>query len=226
MSFPYVMVLHQAPTDGGDYRASISSSRFIRRCASRNLLKYLAGPGDRRRQLPVRHVARGEGRGAARSRRRALQGAGMRDPHDAARSRIRALHEAIRDEVVAACERAVDRGAVGGGARRRGRHDVRHRRRLRGGAARRGCRALSRASARACWWPRGWARTDAACLPDRHADETSVDWRIIVDPIDGTRGLMEQKRRAWVLTGVAPNRGPGESLAATSSWPCRPRSRS
>jgi hypothetical protein len=33
-------------------------------------------------------------------------------------------------------------------------------------------------------------------------------WRVIVDPIDGTRGLMYQKRSAWILTGVAPNRGP------------------
>lgn len=37
-------------------------------------------------------------------------------------------------------------------------------------------------------------------------------WRIIVDPIDGTRGLMYQKRSAWILTGVAPNRGPQTSL--------------
>jgi fructose-1,6-bisphosphatase/inositol monophosphatase family enzyme len=28
-------------------------------------------------------------------------------------------------------------------------------------------------------------------------------WTIIVDPIDGTRGLMYQKRAAWILTGVA-----------------------
>jgi fructose-1,6-bisphosphatase/inositol monophosphatase family enzyme len=32
-------------------------------------------------------------------------------------------------------------------------------------------------------------------------------WRVVVDPIDGTRGLMYQKRSAWVLTGVARNRG-------------------
>ena len=32
-------------------------------------------------------------------------------------------------------------------------------------------------------------------------------WRVLVDPIDGTRGLMYQKRPAWILTGVAPNRG-------------------
>lgn len=41
----------------------------------------------------------------------------------------------------------------------------------------------------------------------RQTPETDARWRIIVDPIDGTRGLMYQKRSAWVLTGVAPNRG-------------------
>ena len=40
-----------------------------------------------------------------------------------------------------------------------------------------------------------------------------AELRIIVDPIDGTRGLMYQKRSAWVLTGVARNRGPGTTLA-------------
>ena len=43
-------------------------------------------------------------------------------------------------------------------------------------------------------------------------DEASADWVIIIDPIDGTRGLMYQKRSAWVLTAVAPNRGPDTSL--------------
>jgi fructose-1,6-bisphosphatase/inositol monophosphatase family enzyme len=38
-------------------------------------------------------------------------------------------------------------------------------------------------------------------------------WRIIVDPIDGTRGLMYQKRSAWVLTGVAVNKGVETNLA-------------
>jgi fructose-1,6-bisphosphatase/inositol monophosphatase family enzyme len=41
----------------------------------------------------------------------------------------------------------------------------------------------------------------------RGTSEAQALWRIIVDPIDGTRGLMYQKRSAWVLTGVAPNRG-------------------
>jgi len=48
-------------------------------------------------------------------------------------------------------------------------------------------------------------------LPDG-ADEADARWRIIVDPIDGTRGVMYQKRSPWILTGVAPNRGPATSL--------------
>lgn len=41
----------------------------------------------------------------------------------------------------------------------------------------------------------------------------SCRYRIIIDPIDGTRGLMYQKRPAWILTGVAPNRGEGTRLS-------------
>jgi hypothetical protein len=44
-------------------------------------------------------------------------------------------------------------------------------------------------------------------------DPREACWRIIVDPIDGTRGLMYQKRPGWVLTGVAPNRGDATTLA-------------
>ena len=43
--------------------------------------------------------------------------------------------------------------------------------------------------------------------------EVDAVWRIIVDPIDGTRGLMYQKRSGWVLTGVARNRGADTCLA-------------
>lgn len=45
------------------------------------------------------------------------------------------------------------------------------------------------------------------------AEESDARWRIIVDPIDGTRGLMYQKRPGWVLTGVAPNLGEKTTLA-------------
>jgi fructose-1,6-bisphosphatase/inositol monophosphatase family enzyme len=47
----------------------------------------------------------------------------------------------------------------------------------------------------------------------RTATEKDAVWRIVVDPIDGTRGLMYQKRSAWILTGVAPNRGENTNLA-------------
>lgn len=43
-----------------------------------------------------------------------------------------------------------------------------------------------------------------AVLPEGR-ERKSARYAIIVDPIDGTRGLMYQKRSAWVLTGVAPN---------------------
>jgi fructose-1,6-bisphosphatase/inositol monophosphatase family enzyme len=46
----------------------------------------------------------------------------------------------------------------------------------------------------------------------RDATESDALWRIIVDPIDGTRGLMYQKRSAWILTGVAPNRSDATGL--------------
>ena len=54
--------------------------------------------------------------------------------------------------------------------------------------------------------------TDGQITLPRGTAESDVVWRIIVDPIDGTRGLMYQKRSGWILTGVAPNRGPGTSL--------------
>jgi fructose-1,6-bisphosphatase/inositol monophosphatase family enzyme len=44
------------------------------------------------------------------------------------------------------------------------------------------------------------------------AIEADAKWRIIVDPIDGTRGIMYQKRSAWILTGVAPNKGENTSI--------------
>ena len=46
----------------------------------------------------------------------------------------------------------------------------------------------------------------------RGASELDAVWRVIIDPIDGTRALMYQKRSAWILTGVAPNRGPNTCL--------------
>jgi hypothetical protein len=41
----------------------------------------------------------------------------------------------------------------------------------------------------------------------RGATPSDVEWVVIVDPIDGTRGLMYQKRPGWILTGVARSSG-------------------
>ena len=53
---------------------------------------------------------------------------------------------------------------------------------------------------------------DNALVLPRGAREDDCRWRLLIDPIDGTRGLMYQKRSAWILTGVAPNRGAGTRL--------------
>ncbi len=47
-------------------------------------------------------------------------------------------------------------------------------------------------------------------------DPAAAIVRVIVDPIDGTRGLMYQKRPGWILTGVAPNLGETTTLADIS----------
>jgi fructose-1,6-bisphosphatase/inositol monophosphatase family enzyme len=48
-------------------------------------------------------------------------------------------------------------------------------------------------------------------FPD-DASEAQAAFRLIVDPIDGTRAIMYDKRSAWILSGVAPNRGPATRL--------------
>src|SRR5258706_5390598 len=45
------------------------------------------------------------------------------------------------------------------------------------------------------------------------ANEADAQVRIIMDPVDGTRGLMYDKRAAWSLAGAAPNKGPQTRLS-------------
>jgi fructose-1,6-bisphosphatase/inositol monophosphatase family enzyme len=52
----------------------------------------------------------------------------------------------------------------------------------------------------------------AGVVLPRGTPASAARWRVIVDPIDGTRGLMYQKRSAWILTGVAPNLAAGATL--------------
>ena len=44
-------------------------------------------------------------------------------------------------------------------------------------------------------------------------DDSAAPLRVIMDPIDGTRGLMYDKRSAFFLAGAAPNRGEATCLA-------------
>jgi len=38
-------------------------------------------------------------------------------------------------------------------------------------------------------------------------------WKCLLDPIDGTRGIMYDKRSAWALSGIAPQRGSATRLS-------------
>lgn len=48
-------------------------------------------------------------------------------------------------------------------------------------------------------------------LPHGLAEE-KARWRVLMDPIDGTRGIMYDKRSAFYLAGVAPNKGENTCL--------------
>ena len=99
----------------------------------------------------------------------------------------------------------VDRRAGGGDGQAGGRRHLCGRSPVRAGAGR-SLRRPRRATGPACWWPRDSASTGAACFPRARA-ERDAEIVALVDPIDGTRGLMYQKRPAWILTGIAPYRG-------------------
>jgi fructose-1,6-bisphosphatase/inositol monophosphatase family enzyme len=70
-------------------------------------------------------------------------------------------------------------------------------------------------------WPRAWpvqivmegVDDDEALTFPRGTPVAKTIWKCIVDPIDGTRGLMYDKRSAWALTGLAPQRGTRTTLA-------------
>jgi fructose-1,6-bisphosphatase/inositol monophosphatase family enzyme len=125
-------------------------------------------------------------------------------------SQIRTIHAAIRDAVVAACEQTAIEQLATAVAEEAGdtifaidriSEDV----------------LLERFDTLAAAWPcvliaEGLGTTGRAVLP-HGANEAEAELRIIVDPIDGTRGLMYQKRPAWILTGVAPNKGSQTCLA-------------
>jgi fructose-1,6-bisphosphatase/inositol monophosphatase family enzyme len=64
-------------------------------------------------------------------------------------------------------------------------------------------------------WPRAWPvelvmeglEDGAPTTFPRGTPVARTEWTCILDPIDGTRNLMYDKRAAWTLAGVAPQRG-------------------
>jgi hypothetical protein len=129
---------------------------------------------------------------------------------DALLDALREIHARIRDTVVAACETtAVERMALPVGedagdtifAIDRVSEEA----------------LLTEFEALARRWPmvliaEGLGNDGRAVLTPG-GDPAAAVVRIIVDPIDGTRGLMYQKRPGWILTGVAPNLGEATTLA-------------
>lgn len=70
-------------------------------------------------------------------------------------------------------------------------------------------------------WPRAWTLelvmegiADGEVVTFPHGTPvTQTLWKLILDPIDGTRGLMYDKRSAWSLAALAPQRGAQTTLA-------------
>ena len=70
-------------------------------------------------------------------------------------------------------------------------------------------------------WPAAWpvelvmegVGEDAPLTFPRRTPVAQTTLKLIVDPIDGTRGLMYDKRAGWVLAAAAPQRGPGTTVA-------------
>jgi hypothetical protein len=76
----------------------------------------------------------------------------------------------------------------------------------------------------ASWFERHWPRSspvelvmeglesETVTFPRGTAVERTI-WKCILDPIDGTRGLMYDKRPAFILAGLAPQRGARTQLS-------------
>lgn len=58
----------------------------------------------------------------------------------------------------------------------------------------------------------GIGENETSIFP-KHLPPEDAKWRLLVDPIDGTRGIMMDKRSAWFLAGAAPNRGANTCLS-------------
>lgn len=73
------------------------------------------------------------------------------------------------------------------------------------------------------WFDRHWPSSEPVevvmegpqetqCFP-QGTRVTDTKWKCLLDPIDGTRGIMYDKRSAWALSGIAPQRGSATRLS-------------
>lgn len=73
------------------------------------------------------------------------------------------------------------------------------------------------------WFQKNWLKEEPVEIVMEGFDEghqvfpkktpsNKIRWKMIIDPIDGTRNLMYDKRSAWILTGIAPYRGEATTL--------------
>lgn len=79
-------------------------------------------------------------------------------------------------------------------------------------------------SAILAWFEKYWPQDEAVELVMEGIEENEVftfprgtpveatKWKCILDPIDGTRGVMYDKRSAWILAALAPQHGPSTCL--------------
>lgn len=67
-------------------------------------------------------------------------------------------------------------------------------------------------------WPKAWPvelvmeGLEAGTTFPRATPVRATKWKLILDPIDGTRCIMYDKRSAWALAGLAPQRGARTNL--------------
>jgi fructose-1,6-bisphosphatase/inositol monophosphatase family enzyme len=123
--------------------------------------------------------------------------------------RIRAIHAALRDETITAVERSAhDLEQLAAVASSEGGDTIYAIDRTTEAALLQHFESVARE------WPmrlvaEGLGESGEQILPFGATPEIVV----IVDPIDGTRGFMYQKRPAWILTGVAPFRADDTRLS-------------
>ncbi|MBW8863037.1 MAG: inositol monophosphatase, partial [Acidobacteria bacterium] len=123
---------------------------------------------------------------------------------------IQILHRRIRDDVVRACEEAAIAALSGVASEAEGDTIYAIDRVAEHELVAEICRTIATLEEPVLLVAEGLP--DGEVVVPEGADRKNVRWVIIVDPIDGTRGVMYQKRPAWILTGVA--RGPGPCTLA------------